>query len=574
MDADSRGDGDQVRILILHDYRDDIPNRYIARDIAWTLRCREGLCWVTSTCYGDLVSSMASNGGDALKTYSADVEGMVEWADLLLVTCLQADTLAKMLHGFADTFLLRVLRSWNVAKKIAVIPAMSRLMWENPMTKKQLSKIRRNWSWIRVFDPLVWDPKESPGTAYQRWTGMQECVDVLENQIDLMTRRHHLKSAMSSNTASLNTPWNKVELPSELWSIILEYTGDWELATTLGIYTNLPAPAEWQPTKAKSCDFMHDLEWTILTGSLQAFVRLFQTRGPPKALSKLCVKLIIKFARTDVLSYLEANHKNLFRAQFMPSFLLPTKASGVFGQTAILDWWQQCPSYVNKDYTADALDLASKSGYIHVLQWWRNSGLLLRYTDAALEQASAQGQVGVLEWWRSASYSSDRELDFQDNADAANGRAQGNNKDDGRNEAAPLRLKVGKSLIYAAQNGQVGAIKWWMSSGIPTVHEEAVARTASAHGHVDILGLWKEIKGEKMQYDNQVLVGPTKNGHVDVLEWWKSSGYRVEYKTCDIEEALEDSVGGRNETKIRSWWARNGLNLGVGTSEWMKVKIL
>lgn len=77
-----------------------------------------------------------------------------------------------------------------------------------------------------------------------------------------------------------------------------------------------------------------------------------------------------------------------------------------------------------------------------------------------------------------------------------------------------------------------------------------------------------------MQYDNQVLVGPTKNGHVDVLEWWKHSQYTVEYKTCDIEEALEDSLGGSGEDWIRAWWARNGLNLGVGTSEWMKVKVL
>lgn len=104
--------------------------------------------------------------------------------------------------------------------------------------------------------------------------------------------------------------------------------------------------------------------------------------------------------------------------------------------------------------------------------------------------------------------------------------------------------------------------------------EASVARIASANGHIDVLQLWKECKGAKMQYDNQVLVGPTKNGHVEVLDWWKQSKYTVEYKTCDIEEALEDSLGGSGEDRIRAWWARNGLNLGVGTSEWMKVKVL
>lgn len=62
-------------------------------------------------------------------------------------------------------------------------------------------------------------------------------------------------------------------------------------------------------------------------------------------------------------------------------------------------------------------------------------------------------------------------------------------------------------------------------------------------------------------FGTEILVGPTKNSHVHVMEWWKNSGYQVEYKTCDIEEALEDSSG----ESIHTWWARNGLNLGMGT---------
>jgi len=101
-----------------------------------------------------------------------------------------------------------------------------------------------------------------------------------------------------------------------------------------------------------------------------------------------------------------------------------------------------------------------------------------------------------------------------------------------------------------------------------------VAKLASTHGHVLILDFWRKLRGEKMLFDNQVLVGATKMGHADVLEWWKKSGLRVEYKTCDIEEALEDGVEGEKGRVVRRWWARNGLNLGVGTSEWMRTKVL
>lgn len=578
MHLESSGDSwsGKVRVFI---YQDEHPKLSVAEDIASALKSRRqsgvSVTCITHTLGGHIC---VDGVGYEYNPESHFLDSLAEGIDLLLVACLQADTLAKMLHGLMDSPILRILRSWDVAKKAAIIPAMPRPVWENPMTRKHLSKIRRKWNWIRVFESLVWDLREDPTTAYRSWTGMEECVDAFENQIDLLTLGHdHVPAARTGLRTLTTTHSTNIKLPSELWSIILEHTADWELAKTLSIYTNLPVPVEWQgSTTAKGSDFMHDLEWTILTGKQQDVVQLFQTRGPPKSLSRLCVKLIIKFSRIDILSYLETNFKDLFWSQFGLT-LLPTKASAVFGQIAILEWWKRSPTFLTREYTPDALDLASKSGYVHVLQWWRSSGLPLRYTDAALEQASAQGHIEVLDWWRSASTCTNRGQDLQDSPHKTSTGTKGTGCECSGSNAAccsPVQLKVGKSLLYAAQNGQSAAINWWMNSGIPAAHEEAVARTASANGHVNILRVWKEIKGKKMQYDKQVLVGPTKNGHVDVLEWWKTSGYRVEYKTCDIEEALEDSVGGQKETEIRSWWARNGLNLGVLTSEWIKVKIL
>ncbi|KAL8872142.1 MAG: hypothetical protein Q9174_002176 [Haloplaca sp. 1 TL-2023] len=565
------------RILIL---QDQFPTLSFSAHIASFFKRREDVQVVCAYVESDLsLQYDFSNATKELRRKLKDVEHMAEWADLLLVTCISADTIAKMLHGISDSGILQILRCWNVSKKAAIIPGMSQSIWDNPMTKKQLNKIRRKWNWISIYGSFVWDPKQDIEIAYRDWTGMQECVDTLENQIDLLMLGHDHIPSKSSARQSLASPRAKrLRLPLELWTMILDFAGDWELAKTLGIFTNLPVPAEWQgfPSSIGS-DFMPELEWTVLTGSLQDIIFSVQTGGPPRSLSRLCVKLIFKFARTDILSYLETNHKDLFWSQ-LGHTLIPTKASAVYGQTAILDWWLRSPTFLTKEYNADSLDLASKSGYTHVLQWWYESRLPLRYTDAALEQASSQGHIDVLEWWRNVAQLSHQESNTQAGRKQLKGGRSHMSSARGTDyrslEVYPLVLKVGKSLIYAAQNGQAATIDWWMSSGIPTVHEEAVARAASANGHVSVLQLWKEIKGEKMQYDNQVLVGPTRNGHVEVLEWWKKSGYRVEYKTCDIEEALEDSVGGPKETSIRNWWALNGLNLGVGTSEWMKVKVL
>lgn len=171
----------------------------------------------------------------------------------------------------------------------------------------------------------------------------------------------------------------------------------------------LPQPAEWRRDSIwpkndyeKCQKYTKDLEYIILIGTLADVVRHLDSSLPPKWLSKLCVKLIIKFARTDLLSYLEVKYKDLFWCTFGHT-LLPTKASAVFGKTAISEWWRTSPSFLTKEYTAEALESASKAGFVHILEWWRGSGLPLRYTKIALEQASSKGNIEVLDWWRNAS---------------------------------------------------------------------------------------------------------------------------------------------------------------------------
>ncbi|KAI9871253.1 MAG: hypothetical protein M1830_003139, partial [Pleopsidium flavum] len=72
-----------------------------------------------------------------------DIARLSDWADLLVLAPVDTNTLAKMLNGMSDNVLLEVLRGWDVSKKILLVPGMSVPMWENPMTRKQLNKLRR-----------------------------------------------------------------------------------------------------------------------------------------------------------------------------------------------------------------------------------------------------------------------------------------------------------------------------------------------------------------------------------------------------------------------------------------------
>ncbi len=488
---------------------------------------------------------------------------LVEWADLLVMAPIDADTLAKMMCGVSDTLLLEVLRSWDASKRILLIPGMTTHMWENPVTKRQMSKLHRKWGWIRVMPPILWTFSDKPGPKrFVKWDAFNEVVGIIKNQADLLKLGHNVEVAIQGGTPNIATGKKpRTVLPPEIWSIIFEFTNDWELASALGVFTTLKMPTSlgWRLEPKDPSDplqvFMHELEWTLLSANTPAICDKL-SKAPPSFhdLSALAVHLIFKFALTDVLSYIESNCPHLFKC--FDGKTIPTKASAFYGRTDILDWWAKSPSFLEKQYDFEALNGASMRGFVNVLDWWRRSGLPLKYTEQAFESASSKGHLHVLEWWREA---------FMQNSTIAS--------------------KPGKSLVAAAQWGQLEVIRWWEDCGIPVGHQDGVCRMASRWGQVKVLDLWRELRGDdKIQFDNQILIDPTLNGHIPVLEWWRKyahgelpgmngrKGRSVEYKTMDIEEALDDSHG--DQTRVRKWWAENGLNLGLGTTEWMKPRHL
>ncbi|KAI1394359.1 flavoprotein, partial [Hypoxylon trugodes] len=92
------------------------------------------------------------------------------WADLLVIAPLSANTLAKIVGGFADSLLTSVVRAWDAwgdldydaatngnqpllngdrrrrqKKRILVAPAMNTAMWRHPVTAKSLRVLEEEW---------------------------------------------------------------------------------------------------------------------------------------------------------------------------------------------------------------------------------------------------------------------------------------------------------------------------------------------------------------------------------------------------------------------------------------------
>lgn len=69
-----------------------------------------------------------------------------EWADVLLIAPLTANTLAKISNGICDNLLTSIFCAWDDKKSIILAPAMNTHMWENKCTDYNVDKLNRLYS--------------------------------------------------------------------------------------------------------------------------------------------------------------------------------------------------------------------------------------------------------------------------------------------------------------------------------------------------------------------------------------------------------------------------------------------
>ncbi|KAL9007344.1 MAG: hypothetical protein Q9173_007357, partial [Seirophora scorigena] len=77
------------------------------------------------------------------------------WAHLLVIAPMSANLLAKVTGGLCDDLLTNVVRAWDVTRGIVAAPAMNQLMWEHPVTARQMRTLREEWAWVEVVGPQV-----------------------------------------------------------------------------------------------------------------------------------------------------------------------------------------------------------------------------------------------------------------------------------------------------------------------------------------------------------------------------------------------------------------------------------
>jgi len=82
-----------------------------------------------------------------------------DWADILLIAPLTANTLAKLALGQSDNLLTCIFLAWDKSKPILLAPAMNTKMWEHPATQRNLTSLKVDLVeagyTLRVLDPIA-----------------------------------------------------------------------------------------------------------------------------------------------------------------------------------------------------------------------------------------------------------------------------------------------------------------------------------------------------------------------------------------------------------------------------------
>lgn len=105
------------------------------------------------------------------------------WAHLLAIVPMSANLLAKVTGGLCDDLLTNVIRAWDVKRAIIAAPAMNHMMWENPITAKQVAILADEWDWFEILMPQVKKELACGDVGKGAMCDWREIVTVIEKRL-------------------------------------------------------------------------------------------------------------------------------------------------------------------------------------------------------------------------------------------------------------------------------------------------------------------------------------------------------------------------------------------------------
>lgn len=110
-----------------------------------------------------------------------------QWADVLVIAPLSANTLAKMANGICDNLLTSVVRCWDLTKPVVVAPAMNTLMWEHPVTSAHLRTLIDWFDEPMIKNFIMVQPIEKGLACGEKGVGAMAMIDDIAKAVDHST---------------------------------------------------------------------------------------------------------------------------------------------------------------------------------------------------------------------------------------------------------------------------------------------------------------------------------------------------------------------------------------------------
>ena len=101
----------------------------------------------------------------------------------MAIVPMSANLLAKATGGLCDDLLTGVVRAWDVSRRIVAAPAMNEMMWEHPVTARQVRVLEEEWEWFEVLGPQVRKELACGDVGRGAMCDWREIVGVIEERL-------------------------------------------------------------------------------------------------------------------------------------------------------------------------------------------------------------------------------------------------------------------------------------------------------------------------------------------------------------------------------------------------------
>ena len=154
-------------------------------DFSDTWCCHGSISQMATPCYfedNDEWSSWKERGDPVLHIVLRD------WADILLIAPLDANTLAKMAGGLCDNLLTNVVRAWDLKKRkpLMLAPAMNTAMFEHPLTRQHLDMLTKAFGYIEIpcVEKTLMCGQTGVGGMASVETIMQQLLQIIQERVN------------------------------------------------------------------------------------------------------------------------------------------------------------------------------------------------------------------------------------------------------------------------------------------------------------------------------------------------------------------------------------------------------